>query len=125
MSNSANKSAAVDAYMARLDYPRKAEVEAIRETIKSADPAITEEVKWNAPSFSCNGAYLVTFNLRDPQRILLVFHNPAIARVISDWLEGDFPGRRLAYLAGMDELQARKGELVSIIQQLIRSGSDK
>jgi hypothetical protein len=125
MSNSANKTAAVDAYMARLEYPMKAEVEAIRETIKGIDRDITEEVKWNAPSFSYKGAYLVTFNLRNPHRILLVFHHPAIARITSDWLEGDYPARRLAYLAGMDELQARNGELISIIQRLIRIDSAK
>jgi hypothetical protein len=68
---------------------------------------------------------LVTFNLRDPHRILLVFQHPAIARIASDWLEGDYPGRRLAYLAGIDELQARKGELISIIQGHIQIGSDK
>jgi len=125
MSNSANKTEAVDAYMARLEYPMKAEVEATRATIKSIDRDITEEVKWNAPSFSYKGAYLVTFNLRDPRRILLVFHHPAIARITSDWLEGDYPARRLAYLAGMDELHARKGELISIIQRLMQSDGDK
>lgn len=125
MSNSANKTAAVDAYMASLEYPMKAEVEAIRETIKGIDPDITEEVKWNAPSFSYKGTYLVTFNLRNPHRILLVFHHPAIARITSEWLEGDYPARRLAYLAGLDELQARKAELISIIQRLIHVDSDK
>src|SRR5215469_696308 len=125
MSNSANKTTAVDAYMARLEYPMKTEVEAIRETIKGIDRDITEEVKWNAPSFSYKGAYLVTFNLRNPRRILLVFHHPAIARVASDWLDGDYPGRRLAYLASMDELHARKVELISIIKRLIQIDNDK
>jgi hypothetical protein len=52
MSTPANKTAAVDAYMARLEYPMTAEVEAILETIKGIDRDITDEVKWNAPSFS-------------------------------------------------------------------------
>lgn len=125
MGNSANKTAAVDAYMAGLEYPMKAEVEAIRETIKGIDEDITEEVKWNAPSFSYKGTYLVTFNLRNPHRILLVFHHPAIARIPSDWLEGDYPARRLAFLADTDELHARKDELISIIQRLIHIDSDK
>jgi hypothetical protein len=125
MRSSANKSEAVDAYMARLEYPLKAEVEAVRTIIKGINGDITEEVKWNAPSFSYKGAYLVTFNVRNPQRILLVIHHPAISRITSDWLEGDYPGRRLAYLAGMDDLQARKSELISIIQQLVKIEGDK
>jgi hypothetical protein len=125
MSNSANKSVAVDAYMARLEYPLKAEAEAIRQTILGINPAITEQVKWNAPSFSYKGAYLVTFNLRSPKRILLVFHHPAIARIPSDWLEGDYPARRLAYLGSIDELQAHKDELIRVIQHLMTSEDDK
>src|SRR5258707_13744450 len=125
MSNSANKTEAVNVYMTRLDYPLKAEAEAIRETIKGINQQITEQVKWNAPSFSYKGAYLVTFNVRNPQRVLLVFHHPAISRITSDWLEGDYPGRRLAYLAGMDDLQTRKSELISIIQQLVKIEGDK
>ncbi len=54
---------AVDAYMERLDHPLKAEVQAVRDLIKGVDSRITEQVKWNAPSFSYMG-YLATFNLR-------------------------------------------------------------
>ena len=104
MSNSANTTEAVNVYMTRLDYSLKTEAEAIRETIKGINQQITEQVNWNAPSFSYKGAYLVTFNLRNPKRILLVFHHPAIAGIKSDWLEGDYPDRRLAYLGSMDEL---------------------
>jgi hypothetical protein len=71
MSNSANTSEAVDAYMARLDYPL------------------------------------------------------AIARIPSDWLEGDYAARRLAYLGSSDELQARKDELIRIIQHLMTSEDEK
>jgi hypothetical protein len=67
----------------------------------------------------------VTFNLRNPKRILLVFHHPAIAGIKSDWLEGDYPDRRLAYLGSMDELQAQKGELVRIITHLVNIEDDK
>ena len=46
----------------------------VRDAIKSANKNITEEIKWKTPSFSYNGEYLITFNLRDNQRIHLVFH---------------------------------------------------
>jgi uncharacterized protein YdhG (YjbR/CyaY superfamily) len=38
--------------MRDLDHPSKAEVRAVREIILAVDPRITEQVKWNAPSFS-------------------------------------------------------------------------
>jgi hypothetical protein len=125
MSASNNKSDDVNAYLAQLDYPLKAEVETVREIIKSVNLGITEQVKWNAPSFSYKGAYLVTFNLRDPKRIRLVFHNSAIPHIKSAWLEGDYPDRRLAYLTSMDDVRAQKAELVRIIHQLIRAEDSK
>ncbi|MGE5601929.1 MAG: DUF1801 domain-containing protein, partial [Nitrososphaerales archaeon] len=71
-------SAAVDRFMASLDHPFKAEVQTIRKIIKGVDEGITEEIKWNAPSFGFEDQYLVTFNLRARDRVHLVFHNAAL-----------------------------------------------
>ncbi len=69
-----NKTEQVDEFMEKLEYPLKKEVQLMHDAIKSANKNITEEIKWKTPSFSYNGEYLVTFNLRDNQRIHLVFH---------------------------------------------------
>jgi len=53
----------VDEFMDKLDHPFKAEVQMIREIIKKVNKEITEQIKWNAPSFSYKGESLVTFNL--------------------------------------------------------------
>jgi hypothetical protein len=116
----ASRTQEVDDYIAQLEHPRRAEVQAVRETIRSVHPDITEEIKWKAPSFSYRGAYLVTFNLRDPRRVMLVFHNPAIPHVESDWLEGDYRDRRLAYLTDMEDVRARAAELQRIVGHLVR-----
>jgi hypothetical protein len=115
-----NKTEEVDEYMDRLDHPLKAGVQELREAIKGANEAITEEVKWNAPSFS-HKDYLATFNLRDKSRIHLVFHNPMTPKVKSDLLEGDYPdGRRMAYFADLVEVKAKKFELQRVIKELVR-----
>lgn len=119
MSTKARKTEEVDDYMNRLDRPFKGEVQALRDIIKGVNADITEEIKWKAPSFSYRGAYLVTFNLRDPRRIMLVFHNPAIATVRSALLEGDYPDRRLAYITDMNDVKAKEAELADIIKQLV------
>lgn len=119
MSTKARKTEEVDDYMARLDHPLKGEVQALRHIIKGVNADITEEIKWKAPSFSYRGAYLVTFNLRDPRRIMLVFHNPAIATVRSALLEGDYPDRRLAYITDMNDVKAKEAQLADIIKQLV------
>jgi hypothetical protein len=119
VSTKARKTEEVDDYIARLDHPVKGEVQVLRDIIKGVNADVTEEVKWKAPSFSYRGAYLVTFNLRNPKRIRLVFHNPAIASVRSELLEGDYPDRRLAYITDMNDVKAKGAGLVDILKQLV------
>jgi uncharacterized protein YdhG (YjbR/CyaY superfamily) len=72
---------------------------------------ITEQIKWNAPSFSYKGESLVTFNLWEKQKIHLVFHNPMISRVKSKLLEGDYDDRRMAHFANKTDIEEKKAAL--------------
>jgi len=115
-----SKMSFVDAFMKELDHPLKAEVETIRGIIKGVNKDITEEIKWKAPSFSYEGKYLMTFNLRDRKRIHLVFHNPMIPRIKSHLLEGDYVDRRMTYFANMKDIRANKAELERVLKQLVK-----
>jgi hypothetical protein len=105
--------------MADLDHPFKAEVQSIREKILGINPGITEQVKWNAPSFSYKEQYLVTFNLHARDRIHLVFHHPAIVSVQSDLLEGSYKDRRMVYFDGKGDAQAKLEALEAVLLELI------
>ena len=102
--------------MQKLDHPLKAEVEALRKIIRAASTEITEQIKWNAPSYSYRGEYLVTFNLRETKRIHLVFHNPMIPEIKSQLLEGDYPDRRMTYFSDMKDIKAKKAEFQNILK---------
>jgi uncharacterized protein YdhG (YjbR/CyaY superfamily) len=110
----------VDAFMQKLDHPLKAEVEALRKIIRSASTEIAEQIKWNAPSYSYRGEYLVTFNLRDKKRIHLVFHNPMIPKIKSPLLEGEYMDRRMTYFSDMQDIKAKKAELVQVLKHLVK-----
>jgi len=110
----------VDDFMQELDHPLKAQVHMIREIIKNVNNEITEQIKWKAPSFSYKGEYLVTFNLRDQQKIHLVFHNPQIANVKSKLLEGDYEDRSMAYFADENDIKAKKATLEKALRDLIK-----
>lgn len=110
----------VDDFMEKLDHPLKAEVQVVRDIIKNANPLITEEIKWNAPSFNYQGNYLVTFNLRESKRIHLVFHNPEIAKVKSKLLEGNYKDRRMVYFADMQDISENKSLLEKALKDLIK-----
>lgn len=110
----------VNEFMDALEHPFKAEVELLREIIKGVNKDITEQIKWNAPSFSYKGEYLVTFNLRSQEHIHLVFHNPMIAKVESPLLEGDYPDRRMAYFSDGNDIQVKKTALQKVLKDLIK-----
>lgn len=110
----------VNDFMDQLDHPFKAEVEMIREMIKTVNKDVVEQIKWNAPSFSYKGETLVTFNLWEKKRIHLVFHNPRISKVKSKLLEGDYDHRRMAYFADQNEIQAKRKDLEKALKDLIK-----
>ncbi len=71
--------AAVDALLAALDHPLKPVIASMRAAILGADRAITEGVKWNSPSFYCEG-WFATVNVRGKQGVLVVLHRGAKTR---------------------------------------------
>ena len=110
----------VDEFMDGLDHPFKAEVQTVRDIIKNVNNDIAEEIKWNAPSFSYNGEYLVTFNLWEREHIHLVFHNPEISKVKSKLLEGDYDHRRMAHFSDKDDIKAKRAALEKVLKDLIK-----
>jgi hypothetical protein len=111
--------AQVNAFLEKLDHPFKPEVQAVRDIIKRVNPNITEQIKWNAPTFSFKDEYLVTFNLHAKNRVHLVFHNRQIASVNSYILEGNYPDRRMAYFSDMNDVIAKSQALESVVKELL------
>src|SRR5215216_882385 len=115
-----NNTKRVDEFIHKLDHPFKAEVQAIRDIIKNVNKDITEEIKWNAPSFRYKGEYLVTINLWEKGHIHLVFHNPMISKVKSKLLEGDYDHRRMAYFYDKKDVKTKKSTLEKVLKDLIK-----
>ena len=113
-------SSAVDDFMKELKHPLKSEVQMVREIIQKVDKDIDEQIKWNAPSFSYHGEYLVTFSLWEKKKIHLVFHNPMISKVKNELLEGDYDHRRMAYFSDKKDIQAKKPKLEKALKDLIK-----
>ena len=101
-----------DVFMENLDTLRK--------IIKRTNKEITEQIKWNAPSYAYRGEYLVTFNLRETKRVHLVFHNPMVPKVKSHLLEGDYVDRRMTYFSNMKDIKVNEAELEKVLKQLVK-----
>ncbi len=54
-------------------------IESLRLAVLDSDEAITEQIKWKAPSFCYDSVDRVTFNLRPLNHVQLIFHRGAKA----------------------------------------------
>lgn len=122
-------SAAVDAFMAGLEHPFKAEIELLRKLFLGVGEGIAEGIKWNAPSFRTT-EYFATTHLRGKGTIGVILHLGAKVRdlpaggvVIEDpagllkWLAKD---RAMIEFSNMSELKANQAALEEIIRQWVR-----
>ena len=107
---------AVDAYMAALQHPFKAEIQALRELILAADPKVQERVKWNAPSFFYRDD-IAAFNPRAKGfvQIVFVFHHGRMIERDYGLLTGDYKDRRLARFDDMADIQAKRESLQRVV----------
>jgi len=124
--------AAVDAFMKALKHPLADLAQALRRAILAADPAIGEEIKWNAPAFFYVGPmkpfdpkeyrrHLVVFNFYRKDCLRLVFWRGARANDKSGLLEGDYPdGRRLAHFVNLKDLTSRKKALTNVLEAQLK-----
>ena len=100
------------------------EIDAVRKIIKNASPKLSERIKWNAPSYYYKED-IVTFGPYKVDKILLVFHHPAVVKIKSELLEGDYKNRRLVYFKNKAEADENKKELLRIINEIVKSMDNK
>jgi len=118
----------VDAFMAKLSHPLKADIEAVRKIILGTNPAISEEIKWNAPGFRTTESF-ATVNLRSAGTLQLVFHLGAKVRKDLPELKISAPAGMVKWLAkdrclvtvgSGKELPAKKTDLQTLVRAWIR-----
>jgi hypothetical protein len=73
------KTPTVEEYRAALDAPMRDALDALRRIVTEAAPDLTEEIKWNAPSFSHEGRDRVTLGIEPRGGYRIVLHRGAKA----------------------------------------------
>lgn len=122
----------VTEFLQRLKHGRKGEVQAIRELILSADPKISEHIKWNAPSFCIEGDDRITFRLQPSDRVQLVFHRGAKKRDdeatfsfkdnsgLLEWVTKD---RAQVTFDDLDDVKAKRVALKNLVNRWMKATS--
>lgn len=88
----------VQTFMDTLEHPLKDSVQDLRALILSLDPRISEEIKWNAPSFQIED-HFATFKLHPPGSIQLVLHTGAKVKANPKQMDVADPHRLLEWRA--------------------------
>jgi hypothetical protein len=122
-------SEAVSAYIAQLDETVGPIVEKLRQIFLDTAPEISEEIKWNAPSFYYTGEmkpfdpkeykrHIIVMNLH--KRILLVFPSGAKIDNANGLLTGDYAdGRRLITITNMSDVLQKEQAIRAVIKDWI------
>jgi hypothetical protein len=111
----------VDAFLATLVHARKADIERVRAIIRTADPRLSEQVKWNAPSFGYDGEDRITFRLQPGDRVELIFHRGAKPNACAvDFTDPSGLLRMVAADRGVvvldDDIEAKQAALAKLVQ---------
>jgi len=67
----------VEAFREGLDHDTRAMIDALRAIVAGAGPALTERIKWNAPSFAIGDDDRITLGLERKGGARLVLHRGA------------------------------------------------
>ncbi len=120
-------------YMINLENPLKSEIEVVRNIILQTNSQLTENIKWNAPSFSFNNEDRITFNFQGKGFFRLIFHCGAKvnenkskeplfvdATGLLEWLDSD---RAMVKFVRMQDVEVNKNKLVEVITNWIEAAS--
>lgn len=105
----------VDAWFQRYDNPMKDVVQRVRDIVLDADARVDECIKWQAPTFTYKGN-IASFYPKSRQHASLMFHQGAKIPGSFPRLDGSGDTSRVLKVGDMDEAEAARGELESIVR---------
>ncbi|WP_167509863.1 DUF1801 domain-containing protein [Corallococcus terminator] len=124
-----NRSDEVEAFMAELEHPLKAEIETVRSAILASDKTLTERIKWKAPSFCYAGDDRVTFRLAPKGIFQVILHRGAKVKDTAGFAFEDDSGlvkwaavdRGIVTLQDAKDVKAKKAALVKLVGRWIQA----
>jgi hypothetical protein len=104
---------AVDAWFEKKQHPLEPMMQRVREITLSADPRITESIKWSTPTYSYNGN-IFSFN---PAKkfVSLLFHTGAHIPGPHPRLEGDGDTARVMRFGDLAEVEEGAPDLIAVL----------
>jgi hypothetical protein len=118
----------VTKFLDDLHHPLRKEIDHLRQAILSANPGLSENIKWNGPNFCFMGEDRITMRIQPPKQLQLIFHRGAkvvaqpTERLIQDnshlltWKTND---RAVVTYKNQEEIQSSQSALNQIVNAWI------
>lgn len=113
-----NHNPKVDEFLASKGHPLTAEIQRVREIIMQADDRMEETIKWSAPTFMYKGN-MASFFMNSKKQVSLMFHKGAILPNAQGLLQGDAKEGRTAKFKDLEDIEAQKDALESVVKEWI------
>lgn len=113
----------VNTYLEEKAHPMTAEIQKVREIILATDPRVEETIKWSSPTFLYKGN-IASFFMNAKKFVSLMFHKGALLPNSSGLLTGDAKEGRTARFTDMEDIEAKKEALESVIREWIELQGD-
>jgi hypothetical protein len=104
----------VDRWLDETDHPLDPVMRRAREIILGADERVTESIKWKTPTFAYKGN-IASFN-PSKRVVSIMFHRGAEIPGNHPRLEGDGKLVRTMRFTDLDQLEAGRSELESVVR---------
>jgi hypothetical protein len=121
----------VEAFIKETKHPLKPVLMTLREIIAKADSTLTEQIKWNAPSFCHTGDDRITVHLGKKDCIMIIWHRGAkskdrkgggpLLEDASGLLQWQSPDRAVSKFFSVEEVKQNKSVLTNLVKQWIQA----
>lgn len=115
-----NRNPKVDEWFAKYDNPLKDLVQQVRDIILDANEKVTEDIKWQAPTFIYKGN-IASFFPKSKKTVTLMFHKGASIDDPHGLLEGEGETSRVARFVDEKDLASKKEALQAVIKAWVAS----
>ncbi len=113
-----NTNKEVDAYLEKKKHPLTPEIQRVREIVMATDPRMEETIKWSSPTFMYKGN-MASFFMNAKKLVSLMFHKGALMTDTTGLLEGDGREARTARFHSMEDIEAKKEDLQTVVKAWI------
>ena len=114
-----NTNPTVDAWFKKKKHPLEAEMRRVREIILATSDAVSEDIKWSAPTFMYKGN-IASFFPNAKKQVSLMFHKGALLDDGKGLLEGDGKEARVARFADLKDIEKKKAALQQVVKRWMK-----